>query len=267
MRRDSVGGTIMVAAVLCVVCSVIVSVAAVGLKPTQEKNARLDKQRNVLAAAGKLMPEDSDEQVAEKFKTMIDRQIVNLDTGDIASEEELKEAGINPEDYDQEGARSKTSMNREIPKGALPGFTKTEKYSEVYVVKSPEGQVEGVVLPIYGKGLWSTLKGFIALQSDTKTAKGLTFYSHGETPGLGGEVDNPNWKAQWPGKKVRDDEGNVLIEVKKAGNVSDEKTQVDGLSGATITTNGVNNLVRFWLSDEGFGPYLNNLESKEKSDG
>ncbi|MHC2068109.1 Na(+)-translocating NADH-quinone reductase subunit C [Bremerella sp. T1] len=265
MRRDSVGGTILVAAVLCVVCSVIVSVAAVGLRSFKEKNALLDKQRSVLAAAGLLDPKDSGKQVTEKFNN-VEKQIVNLETGEVATPEELKEAGIlDPATYDPKTARDNPNLNRAVED--FPGFQTTEKYTNVYLIKK-DGKLETLVLPIYGKGLWSTMEGFLALESDLVTAKGITFYSHGETPGLGGEVDNPTWKAQWPGKKLRDEQGDVLIEVKKAGGASaDSQSQVDGLSGATITTNGVNNFVRFWLSNEGFGTYLEHLQSKEKSDG
>lgn len=264
MRRDSVAGTILVAAVLCVVCSVIVSGTAVGLKSLQQANSKLDKQRNVLAAAGLLKPDDTAADVEATFKKNFEKHFINLETGEVVSDEQLKEAGVaEPANYDPAEARDNPKLNR--PVEGLPGIVKTEKFVDVYLVKSDSGELTGLVLPIYGKGLWSTMYGYLALDADLKTAKGITFYSHGETPGLGGEVDNPNWKAQWPGKQVRDDEGNVLIEVVKGQGSGD--SEVDGLSGATITTKGVDHFVRFWLGEEGFGPYLKNLESKEKSNG
>ncbi len=119
------------------------------------------------------------------------------------------------------------------------------------------------VVPIYGKGLWSTLYGFIAIDADGKTIRGITFYEHKETPGLGGEVDNADWKAKWGNpelpKYAYDDEGHVAIRVMKGSiNPSDDdaKYKIDGLSGATITSRGVTNLVQYWLGDDGFGPYL-----------
>lgn len=263
MRRDSVAGTILVAAVLCVVCSVVVSGTAVGLKSLQQANAKLDKQRSVLAAAGLLEPGDTPAQVEAKFKK-VEKQVINLETGAVVSDEELKEAGVaEPSTYDPAEARDNPQLNREVT--GLPGIPKTEKFADVYLVKSDDGSLEGVVLPIYGKGLWSTMYGYLAIQPDLKTAKGITFYQHGETPGLGGEVDNPNWKALWPDKKLRDEKGDVLIDVVKGQGSGD--SEVDGLSGATITTKGVDHFVRFWLGEEGFGPYLKNLESKEKSNG
>ncbi len=261
MRRDSVGGTILVATVLCVVCSVIVSGTAVGLRDRQERNVELDRQQNVLAAAGLLEVGDTPQEISSKFEK-VKMYIVNLETGQVASDEELDKATFNQAD-----SRTDSELSRAIPSGTLPGYSRVEKYSEVYLVEAEDGSLQQVVLPIYGKGLWSTMEGFIAIESDLQTAKGLTFYSHGETPGLGGEVDNPRWKAQWPGTQLLDEQGEVLVQVRKAGTVNNEETQIDGLSGSTITTNGVNAFVRFWLGEHGFGPFLDNLRNQENSDG
>jgi Na+-transporting NADH:ubiquinone oxidoreductase subunit C len=121
-----------------------------------------------------------------------------------------------------------------------------------------------VVIPVEGKGLWSTLYGFLALDKDVNTIKGLTFYQHAETPGLGGEVDNPKWKALWPGRKAFGDDGQPKIAVIKgqAGPVAEDPYQVDGLSGATITARGVSHLVQFWLGTNGFGPYLKQFKER-----
>jgi Na+-transporting NADH:ubiquinone oxidoreductase subunit C len=122
--------------------------------------------------------------------------------------------------------------------------------------------VEKLILPIYGKGLWSTLYGFLALEKDLKTVSGITFYQHGETPGLGGEVDNPNWKGKWQGKQAFDDSGDVIIKVIKGAVIPgapDADHQIDGLSGATLTARGVDNLVQFWLGENGYGPYLQQI--------
>jgi len=119
-----------------------------------------------------------------------------------------------------------------------------------------------VVLPVYGKGLWSTLYGYLALKKDIETVQGLTFYEHGETPGLGGEVDNANWKAQWVGRQVYDETGTPALGVSKGPAPEEDPFLVDGLSGATITSIGVSNLVQYWVSDEAYGSYLNKLKSE-----
>ena len=120
-------------------------------------------------------------------------------------------------------------------------------------------------MPIHGKGLWSTLYGFVSVSSDGNTIKGLGYYDHRETPGLGGEVDNPKWKASWNGKQINDNEGNLQIEVIK-GKVDlarDEALhQVDGLSGATITGRGVSHMVQFWLGEHGFKKYFERIKDK-----
>ena len=120
-----------------------------------------------------------------------------------------------------------------------------------------------MVLPIRGYGLWSTLWGFVAIDAQSLkkgpgyvTITGLKYYEQKETPGLGGEVDNPNWRAKWPGKHVYDSNWNVQIEVTKGG--SHGEYEVDALSGATITSNGVTNMMQFWFGEDGFRPFLKN---------
>ena len=119
-------------------------------------------------------------------------------------------------------------------------------------------------MPIKGYGLWSTLHGFLALESDLKTVVGLGYYEHAETPGLGGEVDNPSWKAKWVGKEVFGDNNEIMIKVVKGAVDSASpkaKYQMDGLSGATLTSRGVENMLQYWLSDQGFGPYFDKVRA------
>ena len=256
MRRDSVMGTLAVAAVLCIVCSVLVSGAAVALRPKQNANKDLFQKKNILIAAGLIDANErvTHESVASVFEN-IETQLIDLKTGTFAED-------VDPEEYDQKAAARNPKIN--VAADGLAGIQRREPYSLVYLVKDG-GQLKTVVLPVYGKGLWSTMYGFLALESDLNTVAGLTFYTHGETPGLGGEVDNPAWKALWPGKTIRDDKGEIRIEVIK-GRVDtssdDAAYQVDGLSGATITSRGVSNLVQYWTSPEGFGKFLDNLKTQ-----
>jgi Na+-transporting NADH:ubiquinone oxidoreductase subunit C len=144
----------------------------------------------------------------------------------------------------------------------IANIRKRPKYIFVYKVVEND-KLQSIILPIYGYGLWSTLYGFVSLESDMQTIQGITYYEHAETPGLGGEVDNARWKGLWPGKKAFDDAGNVAISVLK-GRVDPKnpkaKHQVDGLSGATITTRGVHNMLNYWLSDKGYGRLLDTLK-------
>ncbi|MEQ8835415.1 MAG: NADH:ubiquinone reductase (Na(+)-transporting) subunit C, partial [Lacipirellulaceae bacterium] len=147
------------------------------------------------------------------------------------------------------------------------GLKRREKFAYVYKVVGDSGELEQIVIPIYGKGLWSTLYGFIALEKNINTVDGITYYEHGETPGLGAEIQNPDWQAKWVDKSVYDDGEVELAVIKGAVDETSETAayQVDGLSGATITSNGVTNMIHYWLGPEAFGPYLDSLRSGEES--
>jgi Na+-transporting NADH:ubiquinone oxidoreductase subunit C len=137
----------------------------------------------------------------------------------------------------------------------------------VHRLEDESGKLDMLILPVEGKGLWSTLYGFLALDADMNTIEGITFYQHGETMGLGGEVDNPNWKALWKERKALNDQGDVEIAVIKgrAGPAAEDPHEIDGLSGATMTSKGVSNLVQFWLGENGFGPYLARVRQSEEA--
>ncbi len=253
MARESVSKTFVVAIVLAAACSLLVSGAAIGLRSMQEANKVRDRKKNILIVAGLY---DAKAAVEKSFQ-QIEPRVVDLATGEYAAEDQF-----DPETFDQRAAAKDPNLSVKIPSEKdLAGIGRREKYSLVYLVKKDD-KLDQVILPVDGKGLWSTLYGFLALDGDLNTVKGITFYEHAETPGLGGEVDNPTWKAKWAGKKVYDDKGGVQLVVVKG--VADESSphQVDGLSGATLTANGVTNLVQYWLGDDGFKKLLERLKSQ-----
>ena len=265
MARDSMGHTLLVATVLCAVCSLLVSSAAVGLRDRQEQNKVLDRQKNVLIAAGIYDDDKNTLKDVPKLFESIERVLIDVETG-----QPVDSDVVDPETYDQRAAAKDPELSKKIaPEDDIAGIHRREKYAFVYEVTQGD-QIEQVVLPIYGKGLWSTLYGFIAMDTDGTTVRGITFYEHAETPGLGGEVDNNSWKALWKGKKVFDDSGQMEIEVVKGPAPTDGPKadyQIDGLSGATITSRGVSNLVRYWLGPDGFGPFLESLRETGGSRG
>ncbi|EDL51201.1 Na(+)-translocating NADH-quinone reductase subunit C [Vibrio mediterranei AK1] len=116
--------------------------------------------------------------------------------------------------------------------------------------------MSSVILPVHGTGLWSMMYAFVAVQTDGNTVNGITYYEQGETPGLGGEIENPSWRAQFVGKKLFDENFKPAIEIVKGGAPEGSEHGVDGLSGATLTGNGVQGTFDFWLGDMGFGPFL-----------
>lgn len=255
-NNDSIKKTFIVAAVLCIVCSVIVSSASVMLKPMQSANKALDFKRNILMAAGIY---DESKSVDDMFQ-QISVKVINLETGKFTDE-------VDASKYDQRKASKDPARSESLDKSTdIAGLGRIEKYSYVYIVEGTNGDIEKLILPIRGYGLWSTLRGFVALKSDLNTVIGLGYYEHSETPGLGGEVDNPAWKAKWEGKKVYGSDNEVLLSVIKGSVSSDTPNaehKVDGLSGATLTSDGVDNMIKFWLGENGFAPFLANLKSGE----
>lgn len=255
-NKDSIKNTVIVAFLVCLVCSIIVSFAAVSLKPIQKANQEIEIKKNILGAAGLL---EEGKSIDEQFE-IIETKLVDLSTGQFSTDLDVAA-------YDQRKASKDPQQSEKLTaQEDIASIKRQEYYSKVYVVEK-DGEMETLILPIRGYGLWSTLRGFVALKNDLNTIVGLGFYEHTETPGLGGEVDNPNWKAQWIGKKVYDDNGELQVAVKKGTVDSSIQREadhlVDGLSGATLTSRGVTNLVRFWLGENGFEPFLNNLKEEE----
>jgi Na+-transporting NADH:ubiquinone oxidoreductase subunit C len=257
MRQDSNAYIIGFATVVCLVCSIVVSTSAVALRERQDRNKVLDRQTQVLVVAGLLeaRQKTSPENIEDLFEQNIEIRVIDLETGDY-------EDSIESSTFDQRKATKDPSSSRTAPDNNA-GLTRLPTHSLVYQ-RVEDDTVTSLILPIEGKGLWSTLYGFIALAPDTTTIQGITFYEHGETPGLGGEVDNPNWKALWVGRRAYDDDWVPAIEVIKgaAGPVADDPFRVDGLSGSTLTARGVTNLVQFWLGENGFDPYLEKLRNE-----
>ena len=253
MNVNSTRYTIVFATIVCVVCALFVSGAAVTLQPRQKANARLYMEKNVLIAAGLVKPgEDiSRQQVERFFQAEVKARLVDFATGEL-----LPEDKVNARDYDQRAARNDPGASRVAPPNNA-GVGRMPTSGVVYFV-SRNGQVEQVVIPLEGLGMWGTVYGFMALGRDASTVRGLTYYEHKETPGLGGEISNPAWLALWQGRKAYDEQGAPRISVIKggAGPADKDPLHVDGLSGATITSNAITRLTQFWLSDNGYGRFL-----------
>lgn len=250
-RQFSVLYNLLFSAAICGVCAVFVSSAAVTLEERQDVNKLLDKKKNVLQAAGLMeakekIPAAEVEQRFAQFRPVV----IDLATG-----EEVPD--IDPSTFDQRKAKKDPARSREAPPNR--SLVKRLPYHALVFEKFDQaGELEMVIIPVEGYGLWSTLYGFLALDTDTRTVRGLAYYDHAETPGLGGEVENPRWKSKWPGRKALDESYEPAIEVIKgpAGPPEDDPYRVDGLSGATITARGVTNMMELWLGEEGFAPYL-----------
>ena len=269
LGNDSLEKTIAIAVALCLVCAVLVSFAAVALKPLQIDNKAADMKKNILDVAG-LLEEGADINAA--FSEKIEAKIVDLETGSYVE-------NIDADEFDQRKAAKDPAQSVAIPKDKDIAHIRVKaKYAKVFLVKEAS-VTKSIILPMHGYGLWSTLYGFLSLDADGQTVQSINFYDQAETPGLGGEVVNPNWRALWKGKKVyaetdqpslekglitEADIGEPALSLIK-GVVDNTKPasqyQVDGLAGATLTSTGVTNLVRYWMSNEGFAPYLKKVRT------
>ena len=250
MNKDSALNIAFIGIGLCLLCSAIISLIAIQLRSVQNENVVKDMQKKIVSSAGLELEYGSVENAMKNIKTIV----VDLDQGKIVD--------INPNSYElskelrEEGKYKFLSAENDIA-----SIKKREKYSKVFI-EYKDDKINTLILPVRGYGLWGILYGYLAIKSDFNTVAGLEFYEHKETPGLGAEIDNPKWKALWKGKKIYQENGEVSLKVSKGNVLSSSDNinyEVDGLSGATLTCNGVTNLIAYWMGCDGFLNFINNL--------
>ncbi len=231
--------------VVCLVCALLVSFSAVQLKPLQTANKLLDKQTKILEAANLLELAGSD--IVATYNKFVEAKMIDLDSGEYIEG--------NPDLFD-ERRNSRDANKSDKPENDLAGINRRSHDAVVYLVRNAGGEVETVVLPIVGSGLWDLMYGYVGLEADLNTVKNVIYSDHKETPGLGAEVLNPNWKALWPGKKIYNEAGEVKANLVKGGAKAGDIHGVDALSGATLTSKGVTHTLQFWFGEEGYAPFI-----------
>lgn len=250
--------TALVTVLVCLVCSALVSTTAVLLRPRQAANRERERERQIRDLVAR--QPGLEELFAElgdggTEAPVVEARVVELETG-------LYADWIDAAGFDQRrAARDPAQSVALAPQRDLAGLGRRENFATVVLVRRGE-RVELVILPVHGQGYASTMYGFLALGPDGNTVRGLSFHEHGETPGLGAEIEDPDWLAAWIGKRARDDQGRLRIGVaadEVAPDSADLPYTVDGLTGATRTGHGVTGLLRFWLGDDGFAPFLARL--------
>ena len=255
LPNDNPKKTIFMALAVCLSCSIVVASAAVGLRPLQVANAEADRIRNIVEVAGVQRPGQTFQEAFQSIESVL----VRLTDGQ-------PNDALDVNSFDVQRAVRDPQLSRQLTRAEDPAnIGRLPTYMPVYKVRGDDGEIETLILPVHGAGLWSTLWGFLALEGDLRTIQGLKFYQHAETPGLGGEVDNPNWRSIWNGKIAFDDAGRPVIEVIKGSveaTTPNAEHRIDGLAGATLTARGVENLVNFWLGDSGYGPLLARLRAE-----
>ena len=259
MNNDSLKHSLKVILTVCLVCSLLVSTAAVMLSALQKENQRQDKIKNILIAAGLFKHDAESDNI---YRQSIEPLLIELRSG-----ERVDEATISPdfsiESFDIETFANDPVLGENVAAEVdIAKIKRQPRFMVIYLAKTA-GQVDKLILPVFGKGLWSTIYGMLALDRNLQTITGITFYQHGETPGLGGEIDNPRWQKQWQGKQAFDSNGQVIINVLR-GEVdhssADANHQIDGLAGATLTSRGVNHMLHYWLGEHGYGPLLKKMQ-------
>lgn len=259
MNNDSPKKALLMIFVTALACSILVSVAAISLRPIQLTHKLLERARNVIQLTGLVSAEQhelSDEELLTLYG-QLDKRVVNID-------EQTFAADINPETFDQRKAANDAERSVDISaEFDIASLGRRSRYAMVYIVWH-EDQLKRIILPMHGQGMWSTIYGYIALGPDLNTIEGVSFYEQAETPGLGDQILRPQWQAQWQGRKLLDATGNLRFRI-ASGSVKPGSSaavyEVDALSGATVTANGVNGLVGYWFGDHGFQPFLQQLRS------
>lgn len=255
---DSPLRAVLVTALVCAFCSAAVTTAVSLLRPYQQSHRASERAARIQELLERV-PGLADVLGGSLAGQQLEAREVDLATGAYV-------AGADPSAFDaREAARDPERSVALPPERDLAGIGRRARRAVVYVA-SRDGKPRLVVLPVYGAGYLSTLYGYLALDADGRTVRGLTFYEQGETPGLGSEIQEPRWLSLWQGKRVRDATGALRLGVATGRLPPDDPDAaflVDGITGATRTGAGVTNLLRFWLGPDGFGPYLERLAREE----
>lgn len=244
-NKETFGKTVGFVLAVCVVCAALVSISAVQLKPLQTANKLLDKQTKILEAANLL--ELAGKDVVGTYNQFVEAKMIDLDSGEFIEG--------NPDLFD-ERANSRDAAKSDKPKNDIAGINRRSKDAVIYIVRNGAGEVETVVLPVIGSGLWDLMSGYVGLEADLNTVKSVIYSDHKETPGLGALVTTDAWKSLWPGKKIYGENDVVKANLVKGGAKKDDIHGVDALSGATLTSNGVTNTLKFWFGEEGYLPFI-----------
>lgn len=252
----SIRYTILFAVAVAAVCSLFVASSVVLLRPYQEVNFQFDRMRNVLQAAGLVKAGSGRAEVMQNFRDKVRPIVIRLETGEPG-------AGIDPLTYNQTTVLNDPAMSRPAPANPA-GVLRLPTFGSVYQILA-NGKVVMLVLPIHGMGLWGQIYGFLAIDRDTRHVRGVSFYDHKETPGLGDELESPHWTARWIGRLLTDSEGAVRFAIVKGnvGSPEHDPYRVDAISGATMTSRGVSEFTRFWVGPEGYGPYLRRFRAEQ----
>ncbi len=250
-NKESTSRALAIALAVAFVCALLVSIVAVGLRPIHKANIeaeRIAQLELVLSALSDIGREQTIES--------LEARLVDLASGDF-------DQSLDPAAYDAVRAASRPATSAAIPAELdLAGLKRRALLAPIYLIRASDRRIELIILPVSGRGYQSTLRAWLVLDGDARTVRALKFYQHGETPGVGARIEEPEWEAQWRDLPAYDDDGVLRIGVRShagGGYNDDAMYQVDGISGATRTAQGVDGMLRFWLGEFGFAPLLQRI--------
>jgi Na+-transporting NADH:ubiquinone oxidoreductase subunit C len=256
MANDSPKKAILVVVLTAVICSTLVSAAVVALRPIQLNNQLLERGRNIMQLTGLLAPDahPDDDDLLRLFKSL-DTRLVDMDAGRFSDAQD-------PRTFDPVRAANDRELGVAIPQeNDRARLGRRSRFKPVYLVWD-DGDLSRIILPVRGSGMWSMLRGYIALKPDLNTIAGMTFYEQNETPGLGDQILHEHWLQQWRGRQILDEYGVLAFRVGdgavEEGSVA-ARHQVDALTGATVTGNAVTGLIHYWFGPHGYGALLDYL--------
>jgi Na+-transporting NADH:ubiquinone oxidoreductase subunit C len=249
--KESIGQTLLVAGTVALVCSLIVSVAVAWLRPIQLAYRAVEENRSVLVAAGLVAGTATvaDSEIVDRFLELEPR-LVDLDSGRYISADVSMIAA-----YDYRAAADDPESSREVTASLdLASISRRPLAMPVYLLHR-NGALDRIVLPIYGRGMWSTIHVYLVLDGSLTRVVNAQIAEHGETPGIGDRIENPDWLARWPGKRALRDDGTVALRVGRSGDAPPDE-RIDGITGATVTVEALDRIVSYWLGADGYGPFL-----------
>lgn len=253
MNVDTVPRTLAIATIVAIVCSALVASSVTILRPIQIAQTQLERNHAIVTTAGRLLAEKvSDREIVNRYLDL-EAHVVDIATGDYAPDRDARS-------FDHWEANTDTSNNHVIAdEFDTAGLETRATQAPIYLVRK-SAALERVVLPVHGRAMWSTVYGYVALDPDLVTIADIVFFRHGETAGIGDRIQDPSWYAQWRGKRIYDENGELRIDVVKG---AQGPYQVDLISGASVTSDAAGNIVRYWFSDDGYRTLLDQLRERE----
>ncbi|MEO0998489.1 MAG: FMN-binding protein [Pseudomonadota bacterium] len=251
-ERERPARTLGVAALIAIGCALLVSTSVAYLRPLQTASERLERQRDIVTAAGLAAADEllTDERVLQQFERLQPR-LVDLDEASFVG-------GADPLSFDVAAAAADPDTSVVIAAAAdTARLDRRPRHMPVFLTRDRGEPL--VVLSVYGTGMWSTIEGYIAVAPADNRVLSLTIHKHGETPGVGDRIEADPWLDSWSGRALWSGSDYVRFRLGGSGDIGPADEPIEAISGATVTAGAVVAFVNYWLGADGYGPFLRRL--------